>query len=95
MPVTLFRVRWPDGSVETHYSPSTIIQEYFEVGRSYTLSDFLGLCRRGLNAASDRVASVYGGAGCSRAMAQLAAIEAKAGCETDQQAPVRIEGFET
>ena len=95
MPVMLFKVRWPDGSVETHYSPSTVIQDFFEVGRSYALSDFLDQCRKGLHAASARVAAVYGGAGCSRAMAQLAAIEARAGREQDMQAPVRIEGFST
>ena len=93
MPVMLFKVRWPDGSVETHYSPSTVIQDFFEVGRTYSLADFLDLCRKGLHAASARVASVYGGTGCSRAMAQLAAIEAKAGRETDKSAPVRIEAF--
>ncbi len=93
MPVMLFKVRWPDGTVETHYSPSTVIQDFFEVGRTYALADFLDQCRRGLHAASARVASVYGGAGCSRAMAQLAAIEAKAGREADKTAPVRIEAF--
>jgi len=95
MPVVLFRVRWPDGAVETHYSPSTVIQDYFEVGRSYALVDFLDLCRKGLHAASARVASVYGGAGCSQAMAQLAAIEDRAGREADKQAAVRIEAFVT
>ena len=95
MPVMLFKVRWPDGAVETHYSPSTVIQDFFEVGRSYALADFLDLCRKGLHAASARVGAVYGGTGCSRAMAQLAAIEAKAGREADKQAPVRIEGFVT
>lgn len=93
MPVMLFKVRWPDGAVETHYSPSTVIQDFFEVGRSYPLADFVELCRKGLSAASARVAAVYGGAGCSRAMAQLAAIEAKAGREADPAAPVRIEAF--
>ena len=93
MPVMLFKVRWPDGSVETHYSPSTVIQDFFEVGRSYTLADFVDLCRKGLHAASARVASVYGGSGCSRAMAQLAAIEARADREVDKHASVHVEGF--
>ena len=64
-----------------------MIQDFFEVGRSYTLADFLDQCRKGLHAASARVASVYGGSGCSRAMAQLAAIEAKAEREADKGRP--------
>ena len=95
MPVTLFKVRWPDGGLETCYSPSTIIKDYFQVGRSYTLPEFLDLCRSGLNAASDRVGQRYGGGGCSNAMAQLAAIETTAKRHAGGDAPVRVEGFET
>ena len=100
MPVMLFKVRWPDGAVETHYSPSTVIQDFLEAGRSYPLADFVELCRKGLHAASTRVAAVYGGAGCSRAMAQLAAIEAKAAAiearrEADPAAPVHVEALLT
>ena len=93
MPVVRFKVRWPDGAVETHYSPSSVIQDYLEVGRSYALAEFLDRCRTGLHAASARVAAVYGGSGCSQAMAQLAAIEERARRETDTQAPVRVEAF--
>lgn len=95
MPVVHFRVRWPDGGLQTCYSPSTIIKDYFEVGQSYTLSEFLDQCRVGLHAASERVRQRYGGAGCSRAMAQLAAIEATADRHAKKDAPVRIEGFQT
>lgn len=95
MPAVHFRVRWPDGGVETCYSPSTIIKEYFRVGHGYTLAEFLDLCREGLHAASERVRAVYGGSGCSRAMAQLAAIEATAQRQPSETAPVRIEGFQT
>ena len=94
MPVTLFKVRWPDGSVETCYSPSTVIKDYVQVDRSYTLDEFVGLCRTGLTAASDRVGRLYGGGGCSNARAQLAAIEATVKRHAGVDAPVHVEGFE-
>ena len=93
MPETMFRVRWPDGAVETCYSPSTVIKNYFDVGRSYDLGEFVALCREGLHAASERVRSRYGGSGCSHAMAQLAAIEAKAERQAAEGATVKFEGF--
>ena len=92
MPETLFKVRWPDGGVETCYSPSTIIRDFYEIGRSYTLTEFLAASRAGLGAASDRVRARYGGAGCSRAMAQLAAIETRART-LDGSAAIEVEGF--
>ena len=92
MPEVRFRVRWPDGRVETCYSPSTIIKDHLSVGSSYTVPDFLGHCRDGLHAASDRVRALYG-SGCSRAMAQLAAIEAAA-ARQEQAAQVTIESFD-
>ena len=95
MPVVHFRVRWPDGGVETCYSPSTVIKDYFQVGRAYPLAEFVALCRDGLRAASDRVARRYGGVGCGRAMAQLAAIEATAKHQQSDPNLVRIEGFDT
>ena len=93
MPETMFRVRWPDGAVETCYSPSTVIKDYFDVGRSYDLGEFVALCRQGLKAASERVRVRYGGAGCSHAMAQLAAIEAKARGLPGEGTVVKFEGF--
>jgi uncharacterized repeat protein (TIGR04042 family) len=93
MPVVHFQVRWPDGARETCYSPSTVIKDYFQVGRDYTLPEFVAQCRAGLHAASDRVRARYG-MGCSQAMAQLAAIEAMAERQADKNTPVRIEGFQ-
>ncbi len=91
MPETLFHVRWPDGATETCYSPSTIIRDFYEVGRSYTPAEFLTASRDGLHAASERVRMRYG-SGCSRAMAQLAAIEHRAKT-LDASAAVTVEGF--
>ena len=94
MPVVHFNVRWPDGSIEPCYSPSTVIKDHFEVGRAYTLADFVAAARHGLHAASERVRSRYG-SGCSHAMAQLAAIEAKAKRLAAEDATVKIEGFDS
>lgn len=93
MPAVHFRVRWPDGDVETCYSPSSIIKNYFQIGQPYTLAEFLDLSREGLHAASERVRERYG-SGCSRAMAQLASIEATAKRHAHGDTPVRIEGFQ-
>ena len=41
MPEMRFRIRWPDGSSESCYSPSLVIKDYFAVGTDYALADFL------------------------------------------------------
>ncbi len=92
MPEVRFTVRWPDGRVETCYSPSTIIKDHLAVGARYAVPDFLARCRDGLHAASERVRALYG-SGCSRAMGQLAAIEATA-ARQDNAATVTVEGFD-
>lgn len=92
MPETLFRVRWPDGGVETYYSPSTIVKQFLVVGQSYSLEDFVERSRLALRAASDRVNALYG-MHCSRAMAQLEAIELKAKTQPGDAAAVVVEAF--
>ena len=74
MPEMRFRIRWPDGTSETCYSPSLVIKDYFAEGASYPLADFLTRSRTSLAIASERVRAKYGRP-CSRAMAQLARIE--------------------
>jgi uncharacterized repeat protein (TIGR04042 family) len=74
MPEMCFRIAWPDGSTETCYSPSLVIKDYFSVGRTYPLADFLARSRTALTIASERVRAKYGYP-CSRAMTQLARIE--------------------
>ncbi len=54
-------------------SPSTVIARHLPPS-VYTLADFLGRARTGFAAASERVRDVYGFP-CSRAAAQLQAIE--------------------
>jgi uncharacterized repeat protein (TIGR04042 family) len=76
MPEMSFYVRWPDGTRMACRSPSTIIGRHLPSG-IYTLADFLMRARTGFAAASERVREVYGFP-CSRAAAQLQAIELKA-----------------
>jgi uncharacterized repeat protein (TIGR04042 family) len=78
MPELHFAIRWPDGTRETCYSPSTIVRDHFVPGTTYTLADFVSRSRAALAAASERVRARYG-APCSLALGQLARIEAAAG----------------
>ena len=94
MPEMHFRVRWPDGAVETCYSPSLVIKDYFQPGATYKLADFLARSGTALKIASDRVEAKYGFR-CSRALGQLARIEA--GCArfaSSPKADISIEGFD-
>jgi uncharacterized repeat protein (TIGR04042 family) len=94
MPEMRFRIRWPDGTPETCYSPSLVIKDYFSVGADYPLADFLERSRTALAIASDRVKAKYG-APCRRALAQLARIETAAGAFTDvPDARVAVDGFD-
>ncbi len=94
MPEMYFRIRLPDGSSERCYSPSLVIKDYFVVGESYPLEDFIDRSRSALRIASDRVQAKYG-APCSRALAQLARIEAAGARFTaTRDARVAIEAFE-
>lgn len=94
MPEMRFRIRWPDGSAETCYSPSLVVKDYLSVGESYPLTDFLGRSRTALDIASDRVKARYGHH-CARAAAQFARIEAAAKAFAgSSDARVVIESFE-
>jgi uncharacterized repeat protein (TIGR04042 family) len=75
MPETFFTLRWPDGSEERCYSPSSVISQYITPGQSYPIVEFQARARAALTQASERVAAKYGFA-CSSAMAQLDQIEA-------------------
>ncbi|HVX76974.1 MAG TPA: MSMEG_0570 family nitrogen starvation response protein [Bradyrhizobium sp.] len=77
MPEMLFHIRWSDGATEPCYSPSLVIKEHLEPGESYEIAEFMRRSRLALTIASDRVREKYGFA-CSRAMAQLARLEAAA-----------------
>jgi uncharacterized repeat protein (TIGR04042 family) len=91
LPETTFVVRWPDGSTTACYSPSRVVADYLTPATEYSLADFVARSRDALNAASARVARLYGHP-CSRAAAQLAHIEATARTYADDEhARVRVE----
>jgi uncharacterized repeat protein (TIGR04042 family) len=77
MPEMLFHIRWPDGETEQCYSPSLVIRDHLAPGATYEVAEFLRRSRIALTIASDRVREKYG-FGCSRAMGQLAKLEAAA-----------------
>ncbi|WP_428486188.1 MSMEG_0570 family nitrogen starvation response protein [Rhodopila sp.] len=77
MPELRFTLRWPDGTRETCYSPSTIICDHLAPGTAYRLADFVAVSRTALTAASERVRARYGSP-CGLALGQLARIEATA-----------------
>ena len=68
MPETRFLIRWPDGTPESCYSPSLVIEDYLVAGETYALADFLALSRTALAVASGRVKAKYG-VPCGRALA--------------------------
>ncbi len=77
MPEIRFQIEWPDGQQETCYSPSLIVQEYFEPGVAYELQDFVERSRKSLTIASDRVKAKYGRP-CGLAISQLQTLENRA-----------------
>ncbi len=94
MPEMRFRIRWPDGVAETCYSPSLVIKDHFVPGATYPVADFLARSRTALTIASDRVKTRYGAA-CSRALGQLARIEAQGARFADRpEARVAVDAFE-
>ena len=94
MPEMRFAIRWPDGTKESCYSPSLVIKDFFAVGQSYTLAEFLVRSRTALKIASERVRVRYGHP-CGRALAQLARIEAAARpFSSAPDARVAIDAFE-
>lgn len=82
MPEVHFTIRWPDGSVERCYAPSTVLRDHLAAGARYPLPEFLARARAGLTAASERVAAKYGFA-CSAALDQLATLEARAATQPE------------
>lgn len=93
MPVTHFRILWPDHSEEVCYSPSSVVTGHFVAGTAYPLEEFVRLAQVALGEASERVRSKYGYA-CSSATDQLRAIEATAASFSDRPgATVQVLGF--
>ncbi|WIX80057.1 MSMEG_0570 family nitrogen starvation response protein [Amycolatopsis carbonis] len=93
MPEVVFRVRWPDSSVQRCYSPSTVVEEHFTAGEAYPVAEFVERSRAALTLASERVLARFGFP-CLRAAAQLADIERRAGAFRGREEQVVVEGFE-
>ncbi|MDH6546050.1 MSMEG_0570 family nitrogen starvation response protein [Streptomyces sp. SAI-041] len=74
MPEMYFHVRWPDGTTQRCYSPSTVVEDYFVPGSQYALADFLERSRTALGIAGERVQEKFGFF-CTGASDQLAQIE--------------------
>jgi uncharacterized repeat protein (TIGR04042 family) len=89
MPAVHFYLRWPDGQEEQCYSPSTVLQQYFQPGDTMTLAEFVRRADQALGQASERVASKYGYY-CSSAADQLAVIQRRAASYPDQQGSIEI-----
>jgi uncharacterized repeat protein (TIGR04042 family) len=53
-------VRWPDGRVEEHYSPSLVMHDHLRPGATYTIEDFARRARTALDEAIERVRAKYG-----------------------------------
>jgi uncharacterized repeat protein (TIGR04042 family) len=90
VPEVEFDVRWPDGSQQWVYSPSTVVEDVFAAGAAYPLSEFVALTRQAMGEASRRVQERYGFP-CSRAAATLASVESTAARFPGGE--VRVAGF--
>lgn len=75
MPEMTFVVQWPGGRTQSCYSPSLVMHDYLEVGRSYSTTEFVRRAAQALNEASERVRAKYG-VYCTSALAQLDEIQA-------------------
>lgn len=94
MPEMRFTIAWPDGTLESCYSPSLVIKDYFVPGETLDLAEFVARSRTALAIASDRVKARYGFA-CSLAQGQIARIETTAARYTTQDdATVTVVAFE-
>lgn len=78
-----YRLRWPDATITTCYSPSLVIKDYFAPATGYPLPEFMRKLREATQIASERVRAKFGFA-CSRALDQLMLIESRAAAFADQ-----------
>jgi uncharacterized repeat protein (TIGR04042 family) len=77
MPEIRFQIQWPDGVQEDCYSPSLVVQKYFEPNSEYGLEDFVMRSQTALQIGSDRVLAKYG-MPCSLALGQIWRIQTAA-----------------
>ena len=60
MPEMTVTVRWPDGHVEEHYSPSLVMHDHLQPGITYTIEGFARRAQAALAEAGERVRAKYG-----------------------------------
>ena len=60
MPEMTVTVRWPDGRVEEHYSPSLVMHDHLRPGMTYPIEDFARRAQAALDEAGERVRAKYG-----------------------------------
>lgn len=77
MPELTFTTVWPDGRRLQTYSPSLVVHDHLEVGRSYAVADFVGRAEAALTEASERVRARWGRP-CTAARASLSTIRVTA-----------------
>ncbi len=76
MPITYVHIEWPDKQKDQIYSPSSVIENYFKIGDSITVNDFLKKNNEALAEASERVRKKFGYA-CTSAQAESHRIKEK------------------
>ncbi|MTE14268.1 MSMEG_0570 family nitrogen starvation response protein [Nocardia aurantiaca] len=89
MPEMTFDVRWPNGTVQSCYSPSLVIHDHLAVGVDYPIDEFLHRVSTALNTAAERVKEKFGFY-CTSAMYTLDAIESAAATARTTPGAVRV-----
>ena len=74
MPEMTFTVRWPDGRVLDHYSPSLVVHDHLAEGATYDVAEFRERSATALGEASERVRERFGFT-CSSAAESLHGID--------------------
>jgi putative flavoprotein involved in K+ transport len=92
MPEMHFTVRFEGGDTLRCYSPSLVVRDYLEVGRTYPVHAFVERSRTMLSIASERVRAKFGRV-CSAALDQLKEIESHAS-RVGADSSVTVLGFE-
>lgn len=60
MPEMTFTVRWPDGTVADHYSPSLVVHDHLAEGATYPVAEFRERSATALRLAAERIRERFG-----------------------------------
>jgi uncharacterized repeat protein (TIGR04042 family) len=82
MPELTFTTRWPDGRSLQSWSPSLVVHDHLEAGRSYAVAELVDRVTAALTEASDRVEARWGHP-CTAAAASLATLRRVAASQPD------------